>query len=837
MTRNNHVWFALRHTVVLKTILCLIIFLSSPAAVSKNARPGLNPLRPADTSSPRATLNSFIADSRQFLDDYRNEKVSEKTFRAFRRASQTLDYSTTPDGNSWFIRIQRMVLLQELLARIELPSDKEIPGSSEVADGSITEWTIPNTSIAITKIAQGPRAGEFLFSADTVQRLDTLYRQAKGLPYKSGATPGAYEEMVGADSNAYAQELQLRNRLKPADTASPRTTFEGFLQSVNAAYKLASETNQALLSTPPTLTRAEAREKEVLAKNLLQRASETMDLSQVPEALRKDMSIETVLELKEIFDRMLLPPIDALPDIKMVEAARKEAKSSASQIATPVRWRFPNAPIEIVEILEGERQGQFLFSADTVKRISDIYKKIKDLSYRRQQFGGTELEYLSPGLSPGFFEGYVTASGYLVPQAHLLSRIIDNLPDWFRTIYAGQMLWQWFGLLLGVLVTVVAAYFAYRYIRYFDKHLKPPLHHWLKVAAAVIVLVIVVFISTFFNKGLNFTGDIQAIVTTGVALTIFVLTAWTAFMLCQAMAETIIATPRLRDQSSEAALLRIGAWLLGFVIAAWIIIDGIRSLGADLIPLLAGLGIGGLAVALAAQTTIANFIGGLILLANKPVRVGDFCRYGEDPSSDWLRIGTVEEINWISTRIRGIDRTVTTIPNAEFASMHIINLTKRDQRLIRTKLQLRYETNSEQLRYIVIKLRELILGHPMVTPDPARVRFVGYGAYSKDVEIFCYLRCTEHNEFLAIQEDLFLRMEEIIKKAGSGFAFPSQTAYLARDSGLNKERKAEAETEVGHLRFTDKLPFPEFDAEERERLKDILDYPPKGSPDYKGNSD
>jgi MscS family membrane protein len=101
------------------------------------------------------------------------------------------------------------------------------------------------------------------------------------------------------------------------------------------------------------------------------------------------------------------------------------------------------------------------------------------------------------------------------------------------------------------------------------------------------------------------------------------------------------------------------------------------------------------------------------------------------------------------------------------------------------------------------------------------------------VEIFCYLRCMEQNEFLAIQEDVLLRVEDIIKEAGSGFAFPSQTAYLARDAGLDDKRRSVAETEVEHLRFTGKLPFPEFDEEEREQLEDILDYPPRGSPDYK----
>ena len=106
---------------------------------------------------------------------------------------------------------------------------------------------------------------------------------------------------------------------------------------------------------------------------------------------------------------------------------------------------------------------------------------------------------------------------------------------------------------------------------------------------------------------------------------------------------------------------------------------------------------------------------------------------------------------------------MVTVPNAEFAQMKLDNFTLRDRRLLRTTLQLRYETTPDQLRYILAKLRELLLGHPMVTLDPARVRFVGYGAYSLDVEIFAYLRCRDQNTFLAMQEDVLLRMADIIK--------------------------------------------------------------------------
>lgn len=291
------------------------------------------------------------------------------------------------------------------------------------------------------------------------------------------------------------------------------------------------------------------------------------------------------------------------------------------------------------------------------------------------------------------------------------------------------------------------------------------------------------------------------------------------------MAETIIASPRVDDPGPEASLIRVGASILGFLAALWIVVSGLKSLGVDFIPILAGLGVGGLAVALAAQRTLANLLGSLLLYINKPVRVGDFCRYGD-------QIGTVEEIGWLSTRIRSLERTLVTVPNAEFSEMKLENFAVRDQRLFKIALQLRYETTTDQMRFILVKLRELLIGHPMVTESPARVRFVAHGACSKDLEIFAYLRCQDQGVYLAVQEDLLLRMEDIINAAGSGFAFPSQTTYFTRDGGLDIELQGEAESEIRTLRLKGKLPFPEFEDEERERLEDRIDYPPKGSPDY-----
>jgi MscS family membrane protein len=341
----------------------------------------------------------------------------------------------------------------------------------------------------------------------------------------------------------------------------------------------------------------------------------------------------------------------------------------------------------------------------------------------------------------------------------------------------------------------------------------------------VLVAFVVLQALDFLDADVNLTGRVLQVAVIVAEALVAMLAVWAVARRTHAFAETILVMPRIGGQGTDGALVRLGMRIVAFVAGGLIIVYSLRHLGADMVPLLAGLGVGGLAVALAAQRTFANFIGSLILFVNKAIRVGDFCRYGD-------QIGTVEQIGLLATRIRSLERTIVTVPNAQFSEMDIDNFAVRDQRLLKTVLQLRYETTSEQLRYVLARLRELLLGHPKVTPAPARVRFIGYGAYSKDLEIFAYLDCADQDTFLAIQEDILLRIEDIVVEAGSGFAFPSQTAYLARDKGVDVGRRGRAEAEVNTWREQGQLPFPEFESNERQRLENRLDYPPKGSPDY-----
>jgi len=238
----------------------------------------------------------------------------------------------------------------------------------------------------------------------------------------------------------------------------------------------------------------------------------------------------------------------------------------------------------------------------------------------------------------------------------------------------------------------------------------------------------------------------------------------------------------------------------------------------------AGLSIGGLAIGLAARSTLENFIGGLTLLADKPIRVGDFCQFGG-------QLGTIEGLGLRSVKVRSLDRTVVTVPNGEFVNLHLENYSRRDSILLRTTLQLRYETTPDQLRWVLTQLRKLFLQHPAVLAEPSRARFIGFGAHSLDIELFAYVDTNDYNTYLGIQEDLFLRMIDLVERSGTGFAFPSTVNYLTRDKGVDPERRQDVEATIAQLREQDRLPFPNFDEDERWDMFNQLEYPPAGSPD------
>jgi MscS family membrane protein len=222
--------------------------------------------------------------------------------------------------------------------------------------------------------------------------------------------------------------------------------------------------------------------------------------------------------------------------------------------------------------------------------------------------------------------------------------------------------------------------------------------------------------------------------------------------------------------------------------------------GINLTAVIAGLGVGGIAVALAAQKTLENLIGGITIVSDQPLRVGDFCRAGEYQ-------GTVQAVGLRSTRIRTLARTVVSIPNGQLAVMNIENFSMRDKIWFNHNLSVRYETAPEQLRYILAEIRRMLEGHPKIETTSARARFIGFGDSSLNLEVFAYVNERDYAAFLPIQEELLLKIMDIVRESGSALAFPSRTAYLAQDAGLNAGKSQEAISKVREWREKGEWPF------------------------------
>jgi MscS family membrane protein len=270
---------------------------------------------------------------------------------------------------------------------------------------------------------------------------------------------------------------------------------------------------------------------------------------------------------------------------------------------------------------------------------------------------------------------------------------------------------------------------------------------------------------------------------------------WLLWRAADAAGEVILGTmSRLGQLTAYSAISFLNRAFKVLLVIAFVAAL-LRAFGVNVTAGIAALGVGGLAVALGAQKLFENLIGSLTVLADRPVRIGDFCRFGNT-------LGTVEEIGIRSTRIRTLDRTVLTVPNGEFATLHIENYSQRDRYWFHPTLNLRYETSTDQMRYVLQELRTMLEKHPKVDSTNARVRLIGLAAYSLDVEIFAYVVAWDYAGFLELQEELLLACMEIVEKSGTGFAFPSQTLYFGRDGGLNAGRTHEAEQAIRRARET-----------------------------------
>ena len=226
-------------------------------------------------------------------------------------------------------------------------------------------------------------------------------------------------------------------------------------------------------------------------------------------------------------------------------------------------------------------------------------------------------------------------------------------------------------------------------------------------------------------------------------------------------------TKELSDSLSKFILkiIKIVIWVLGLssVLNIW---------GINVTALLASLGLGGLAFALAARDTAANLFGSIAILADKSIKIGD-----------WIKVndveGIVEDIGMRTTKIRTFYKSLVVVPNQIVANSNIENFSRREHRRILARIGLTYDTTNKQMEQIIKEIKELLLSHPGIDKNETMlVNFDNFGDSAKEIFLYIFTNTAVWQEYLNIKEDIFYKIEEIVNKNGSSFAFPSQSIYV-----------------------------------------------------------
>jgi len=525
-----------------------------------------------------------------------------------------------------------------------------------------------------------------------------------------------------------AESTPAQHPLRPPDVSSPRATLDSLRRNLNQAYRLADSSDS---HTKGTVV-------------LLRRALRTLNLSEEPESIRDSIGIEAALHLKEIIDRIELPPLEQIPD-------KAEVNSRALK-----KWRLPNTEIVIARVEDGSHTGEWLFSPATVDNAADFYERIAHLPYRS---GATPRIYAAYSMTPG-------------PGLSLSWS--QNVPRWLGWELFGQTLWQWFGGLLAGALAVGLILVLYRAARHADKsRATTPPSRRATILALLFAIVVAAGVEYFFDQIVNFTGGVLIFTKDAFIVILDVLIGWVTVLVLTQIPELIVRSRRLRPRGVDSQLLRLGFKLLAFVALAGLVIEGADRLGLPAYSVITGLGVGGLAVALAARETLANVLGSLAIMLDRPFRTGDWIKIGSDE-------GTVEDIGFRSTRIRTFYDSLLSIPNATTVNAVVDNMGQRTYRRVYTRLNIRYDTKPGQIEAFIEGIKGIIREHPTTRKDYFHVVLHDLGSHSLEIMVYFFLQVPDWSKELVDRQQVLGDILHLADSLGVQFAFPTQTIELDR---------------------------------------------------------
>lgn len=518
----------------------------------------------------------------------------------------------------------------------------------------------------------------------------------------------------------------IANPLAPPDTSSPAATLASVQREVANASTIIMQAFERHIHSPGLFEDDETRRAVATARAHLARGMRGLDLSAVAPANREKVGTERLLMLSEVLKRL---PQPATP---------------AATAGDPSSWTYPNTEIRIARAVNGPRAGEFLFAADTVERVPDFYAAVQSET-APDKFDFYKFYSLSPGdLMPPKWYG-----------------LVRTLPAWMLADYHDQAIWQWVGYALTLAAFVVFAFALIVIAR--SRWLSQFVPHSIRRLPAPLGIVIGAALADAMLSELNITGAPYATAHTALVAVHYIALAWLVAVVLISLADWTASASGLRPRSIDAGMLRLALRIVGIAAGAGILAYGAAELGLPLVGIIAGLGVGGLAIALAAQPTIENLIGGVMIYADRPVRIGDHCKFGDIS-------GVVEEIGIRSTRIRASDRALITIPNADFSKQRLTNIDRRDRLVVQGKVGLRYGTTQAQLTEILSEARRFFDSNAKIDGSGSSLRLVDFGPNALDLELKAVLASRDKNDLPPLREQILLQIAGIVEKAGSSLA-------------------------------------------------------------------
>ena len=541
------------------------------------------------------------------------------------------------------------------------------------------------------------------------------------------------------------------NPLSTADTSSPRETLRGFVETLNQGHAQVREIITSYLGSSRLYLSAAERTEVDHVLERIELARRTLNLSELPAALSGSLSTYRVLQLKEVIDRIELPAFEAIPD------------AAAMQSEQFKRWSLPGTEITIALVEQGPRAGEYLFSPQTVGRLPEFYRRIKHLPYR-------------PAATAGWYESYRYGGAglrRLIPYKWMMA-----LPDWAKVLILDQPVWRWFGLV----VVLLAAAGLFRLIRraaaaWAKRGSGSELRsRWSQVAWVIAMLILIPVVIHVLVENLRLSGHVLEVATLSLWGIFTLMLTWAVWLTSTVLAESVVASQQLLAGSIDSQLIRLGMRLVATILSVTILVIGAQQLGIPAYSVIAGLGVGGIAVALAAKDSLANLLGSLLIMFEKPFRVGHWIKVGNTE-------GIVESIGFRSTRIRTFYNSLISIPSNQLVNTTVDNMAMRQRRAVRTVLHVSYTTPADKVEQFVAAIKQLIEKSPYTYKEWFRIRLDDFGDYGLHILVNFLLEVSDNSVEQAERQRILLEILKLAETMDIQFAIPPRMPSGENTSG------------------------------------------------------